>query len=245
MKRLWSGARSLLFYAGYIPVVFVFSVLAFSLGWLLPFRPRQTLITSANGLIILWLRITCGVRLNVIGRENIPQGPCVVLSKHQSSWETYFLQRLFRPASTLLKKELLYIPFFGWGLAMTRPIAIDRSNPREALKQVLALGKQRLAEGNNLVIYPEGTRTKPGQVGNYGRSGAAIAIAAQVPIVPVAHNAGHCWPAHRFIKNAGTITVVIGPPVATTNRDSKELTEQVQHWIETALDSHLPLDEKG
>ncbi len=227
--------RSLIFYCGYIPIVGVFPILGFTVGLLLPYKLRQDLLTTANALVVLWLRITCGIRFDVTGLENIPDQPFVAVSKHQSSWETYFLQRSLRPVSTVLKKELLKIPFFGWGLTMTRPIAIDRSNPRKALRDVLEQGKKRLAEGNNILLYPEGTRTQYGDIGRYGRSGAALAIAAHVPLLPIAHNAGAFWPAHKFSKRPGTIHVVIGKPLFTEQMDSKQLTEQVQAWIESTV----------
>ena len=201
----------------------------------MPYRPRQLLITTANVIIIWWLRVCCGVKVVVKGRDNIPKQPFVALSKHQSGWETFFLQRALTPVSTILKKELLLIPFFGWGLAMTRPISINRSNPKDALRTVLRQGKKRLEEGNNVLIYPEGTRIDHGEVGNYTRSGAALAISAEAPILPIAHNAGSCWPAHRFIKRAGTIHVIIGEPIETAGKNSKALTEQVKNWIESSI----------
>ena len=175
--------------------------------------------------------------MEIIGLENIPSTPFVALSNHQSSWETYFLQRTLRPVSTILKKELLKIPLFGWGLAMTKPIAIDRASPRSALRDILSQGKQRLSEGNNVLLYPEGSRMEVGNPGKYGRSGTALAIAAQVPLLPIAHNAGICWPAHRFLKRSGTIQVVIGKPISTDNANSKQLTEQVKLWIESTIDA--------
>lgn len=199
----------------------------------MPHRMRQNVITWANAIIIKWLNISCGITLRVDGLENLPGTPCVILSKHQSGWETFYLQRLFRPVSTILKKELFWIPFFGWGLYFTHPIAIDRSNPREAMKQILSQGKQRLAQGNNVLIYPEGTRTPVGEIGHYGRSGAALAIAAGVPVIPVSQNSGYCWPAHTFIKWPGKIHVSIGKPIDTSDTDSRQLTEQVKDWIES------------
>ena len=118
---------------------------------------------------------------------------------------------------------------------MTRPIAIDRANPRAALRDILSQGKQRLAEGNNVLLYPEGTRVAVGETGTYGRSGTALAIAAQVPLLPIAHNAGTCWPAHKFLKYPGTIHVVIGKPIPTIDADSKQLTEEVKLWIESTI----------
>jgi len=224
--------RSILFYLLYLPLIVVFAMFSCTIGWLLPLAWRQEVVAVGNLLIIYWLNIACGVRIRVSGRENLPKGPLVALSKHQSAWETYYLQAVLRPVCTILKRELLKLPIFGWGLAAMRPIAIDRSNPREALKQVMSQGQERIREGLNVVIYPEGTRTDPGQVGNYGRSGAALAIAAGVPVVPIAHNAGKCWPARKFLKYPGTISVVIGEPIDTQGQDSKALTRLVQDWIE-------------
>ncbi len=227
--------RSTLYYVGYIPIVAIFSIMGFTIGLLLPYKARQNLLTTANTLIIRWLNISCSIKVEVSGLENIPKTPFVALSKHQSSWETYFLQRTLRPVSTILKRELLKIPLFGWGLAMTRPIAIDRSIPRAALRDILSQGKQRLAEGNNILLYPEGTRVAVGEIGTYGRSGCALAIAAKVPLLPIAHNAGICWPARRFLKYPGTIHVVIGKPILTTNAGSKQLTEEVKLWVESTI----------
>ena len=241
MVKVLAAIRSALFYVGYVPLVGIFSFLGCTVGLALPHRLLQNFITIANALIVRWLNLSCGIRLHVEGLENIPDTPFVALSNHQSAWETYYLQRLLRPVSTILKKDLLRIPLFGWGLAMTKPIAIDRSNPRAALREILAQGKVRLEEGNNVLIYPEGTRVNAGLSGNYGRGGAALALAAKVPLLPIAHNAGNYWPAHHFIKHPGTINVVIGEPVWTENltQDSKELTAQVKTWI-TSTVSNFP-----
>jgi 1-acyl-sn-glycerol-3-phosphate acyltransferase len=145
--------------------------------------------------------------------------------------------------STILKKELLRIPFFGWGLASLRPIAIDRSSPIQALKDVKNKGIERIKEGNNLLIFPEGTRTPLGQVGNYARSGADIAVTAGVPVVAVAHNAAECWPHKHFLKYPGTISVVISEPIETAGRDRKELTEEVKSWIEGEI-AKMPVARK-
>jgi 1-acyl-sn-glycerol-3-phosphate acyltransferase len=184
---------------------------------------------------MLWLYVCCNIKFNISGQRHQQAYPCVVLAKHQSTWETMFLQYYFGPVSTILKQELLRIPFFGWGLASLKPIAIDRSNPIQALKDVKSKGLERLQEGNNLLIFPEGTRTRLGSVGNYARSGADIAIAANVPIVAVAHNAAQCWPHKHFLKYPGTISVVISEPIATAGRERKELTEAVKAWIEAEI----------
>ncbi|KJS05712.1 MAG: hypothetical protein VR73_11705 [Gammaproteobacteria bacterium BRH_c0] len=231
MNTIILTLRTLLFYAGYAVFVSVFSLLSCTLGMLLPYKKRQTLATTGNFLILHWLNLACGIRVRVTGWENLPAAPFVVLSNHQSPWETYYLQRNLRPVSTILKKELLKIPVFGWGLASVKPIAIDRENPRQAIRDVMEQGKDRLAGGSNVIVYPEGTRMDHGQYGNYARSGAALAVAAGVPVVPVAHNAGKCWPARRFLKFPGTIQVVVGTALETGNGDSKLLTARAQEWI--------------
>ena len=225
------AARSLLFYLGYIPFVSGFSLLSCTLGLLLPIQSRQTLATTGNWLINEWLKLSCGIRVEIIGAENIPPSPVVILSNHQSPWETFYLQRRFRPVSTILKKELLKIPFFGWGLASVRPIAIDRSNPRQAIKEVMRQGKDRINEGMCVIVYPEGTRMAYGEYGGYARSGASLAIEANVPILAVAHNAARHWPAKKFLKYPGTITIIFREPVFPANKTNKELTQIVEQWI--------------
>ncbi len=234
MKILISFIRSTIFYTLYGIVITIFGTFTCTFGAILPIKLRQNVATFANEIIIKWLHLSCGIKLIVDGLENIPDTPCVILSKHQSGWETFYLQRLLRPVSTILKKELFWIPFFGWALYFMHPIAIDRGNPRKALKQILCQGTDRLSNGQNVLIYPEGTRVKPGVIGRYGRSGAALAIAANVPILPISHNAGHCWPKHSFLKWPGTIHVVIADAINTKNMDSRHLTEHVKNIIETA-----------
>lgn len=202
---------------------------------ILPYAYRWRLVTLWNAFVIWLVGAICGVKFVVHGQKPAIDGPYVVLAKHQSTWETLFLQRHFGPVSTILKKELLRIPFFGWGLASMRPIAIDRSNPVQALKDVKIKGLERLKQGNNLLIFPEGTRTAVGTVGNYARSGADIAITAQVPVVAVAHDAGKYWPHKQYLKTPGVINVWISEPIKTEGRERKELTEEVKQWIETKL----------
>lgn len=230
--RWLAALRTLLFFVGYAAAIVVFSLLGLTVGLLLPHRPRQWLLTTGNALIIAWFSLVCGVKVVVSGREHIPSTPFVALSSHQSAWETFYLQRLFCPVSTILKRELLRIPFFGWGLALTKPIAIDRSNPRDAMRQVMEQGVERLESGNNVLIYPEGTRMPFGQPGKYARSGAGLAIKADVPVIPIAHDAGRCWPNDDWVKFPGTIHVAIGEPLVTEGRDSRQVTEAAQQWIE-------------
>lgn len=233
--RWLAALRTVLFFAGYAVAIVVFSLLGLTVGMLLPHRSRQLLLTTGNAVIIAWFSLVCGVRVVLIGRENIPDTPFVALSSHQSAWETFYLQRLFCPVSTILKRELLRIPFFGWGLALTKPIAIDRSNPRDAMRQVMEQGVKRLEDGNNVLIYPEGTRMPFGQSGKYARSGAGLGLKAGVPIIPVAHDAGRCWPNEGWIKFPGIIHVVIGEPLQSDDGDSRQLTEAAQRWIDSKL----------
>lgn len=190
-------------------------------------------ITSGWAHIMLYLiRVICGIRYRVLGMENIPKIPSIVLSKHQSAWETLAFQQIFPPQVWVLKKELLRIPFFGWGLAMTSPIAINRSSGRSALKQIVQQGKDRLNQGLWIVIFPEGTRIVPGKKGKYAIGGAWLATHTGVPVVPVAHNAGEFWGKNSFIKRPGTITVSIGAPIDPARMQASELNARVESWIE-------------
>jgi 1-acyl-sn-glycerol-3-phosphate acyltransferase len=184
-------------------------------------------------LFLLWH--LCGLRYRIIGAENIPKSPSIVLSKHQSAWETLAFQEIFPPQVWVLKKELLRIPFFGWGLAMTSPIAIDRSAKKKALEQIVDQGKDRLKQGFWIVVFPEGTRIPPGQRGKYRIGGAWLATHTNVPVVPVAHNAGEFWGRNSFVKHSGTITVSIGQPIDPTGMEAGELNAQVEAWIEAEM----------
>jgi 1-acyl-sn-glycerol-3-phosphate acyltransferase len=184
--------------------------------------------------MIWWLRVTCNVRHEISGMENIPDTPCIILAKHQSTWETFAFQAIFPTQVYVLKRELLWIPIFGWGLAMTSPIAINRASGREALKQLVSKGQARLAQGLWVVIFPEGTRMRPHQQGKYHIGGAWLACQTKTPVLPVAHNAGHCWP-KGFIKQAGVIKLHIGPAIATADLKADALNLKVEQWIEAQM----------
>ena len=228
--------RSLIFSAGYALLTMVYGTLSLFL-FFIPRKIRYSIIVSWTHIVIFWLRITCGIRYQIIGQENLPSPITshIVLSKHQSTWETLFLQGFFAPGATVLKRQLLKIPFFGWGLRGLAPIAIDRDNPREALKQVKTQSIKRLNQAYNIILFPEGTRTKVGQKGKYARSGADIAIAAKKNIIPIAINAGHLWTPGQFIKTPGLITVSIGPIISGEGKNSKTLIQDVETWIETEM----------
>ena len=193
---------------------------------------RYRVISGWSHIMLFLARFICGIRYCVLGTENIPKKPTIVLSKHQSAWETLAFQKIFPPQVWVLKKELLHIPFFGWGLAMTSPIAINRSQGKAALKQIIRQGRDRLQKGLWIIIFPEGTRIDPGKKGRYGIGGAWLATNTGVSVVPVAHNAGVLWGKNSFIKFPGTITVSIGEPIDPAGMDANELNNKVEEWIE-------------
>lgn len=219
--------RSVLFYLGYSAITLVWGSLSVLVGWLMPYRIRfQFIIGAWTRMCLGWLYLTCGIRHEVTGREHIPERPCVVFCRHESTWETLFLQTLLAPQATLIKRELLWIPFFGWAFALTRPIAIDRSNPRRALKRLIRIGRDRLADGIWVVLFPEGTRMPPGELGRFQAGGAALAAASEQPVLVIAHNAGDHWPAHQLRKAPGIIHVRVLPPLSTAGLDGKQIAEE-------------------
>ena len=233
MKTLFLGLRALLFYVGYALSVIFFSLTGVVFLSFMPYGIRSRYIFLWNRCTVIWAKLTCGLRFEVVGEENLPTDrPFVAMAKHQSQWETFFLQYFLAPAKIVLKKELLSIPVFGWGLKLTDPIAIDRSNPKKALKQIQAQGVQSIKDDISVLIFPEGTRIPTGKVGKYARGGANIAVDSGAPIIPIAVNAGLYWPADKFLKYPGTIKVVIGKPIESNDKTSRELTVQTQEWIE-------------
>lgn len=177
------------------------------------------------------------MRYQIIGKENLPADPHVIIANHQSEWETIYFYKMVFPVSPILKKELLKIPFWGWAMRLQKPIAIDRSKPREASKSLMLQGVARLKEGRRIFVFPEGTRSKYGSIKRFSRGGAKLAIKAGVPVVPIAHNAGYCWPPKKYIKRAGLITVVIGSPVPTEGAAADILTNQLEAWIRETVNS--------
>lgn len=226
--------RSLLFQAWFFGSVVVFAI-AVVLSWPFPMYVRFA-IARCWGRGMLWAgRFFCGLDYVIEGSENIPDQPVVIMSKHSTVFEAY-AQLVFFPAqSWVVKRELLWVPLFGWGLAALRPIAINRSAGRSAVLQVIGQGKQRLGEGLCVTIFPEGTRVAPGTTRKYGVSGAALAQEAGVLIVPVAHNAGDFWPRRSVIKRPGLIRLCIGPPIAPGSLPPREINLVVQEWIESKM----------
>lgn len=223
--------RSILFNLGMLIITPIFSVLAILL-FPLPAVLHSRIISSWAYLAMFWLKLTCGLSFRVIGKENIPHHACIVLAKHQSAWETIAFQVIFPPQIWVMKRSLLLIPFLGWAFAALKAIAIDRAAGREALKQMVEQGKDRLARGLWVVIFPEGTRIAPGKKGKYHIGGAWLATHTQATVVPVAHNAGEFWRKNAFTKTPGVITVSIGKPINTQGIKPDELNHMVETWIE-------------
>lgn len=188
-------------------------------------------------MVNIWLlKVICGINYHIEGEENIPRDRAgVVFCKHQSAWETFLVPRFFRSATVIVKKELFWVPFFGWGLASIAPIAINRSAKKSAMQQIIEKGKKCIARGCWVIVYPEGTRTPPGKVGNYRPGGARLAVAAGCPVLPIAHNAGYFWPKRGFIKRPGTVQVAVGPVIETQGKTAEEVLTEAKNWIENKV----------
>jgi len=223
--------RSVLFAAALVLVTPVYALVALA-TFPLPRMLRYWIISGWSRLVIRLSRILLRIDWRVEGRENLPGRPAVILSKHQSAWETMAFQLIFPPQVHVLKRELLWIPFFGWGLALMSPIAIDRSRGGAALRAIARRGRERLAQGFWVIVFPEGTRVAPGERREYQLGGAWLAAAAAAPVVPVAHNAGLFWPRNAFLKRPGTVIVRIGPAIDTAQRDAKTINSMAEQWIE-------------
>lgn len=231
--------RSALFAVALVIVTLPYAVVCL-LTFPLARMTRYRVISGWSRIMLAIARIVCRLDYRVEGRANLPVQPSVILSKHQSAWETLAFQTVFPPQVHVLKKELLWIPFFGWGLAMMSPIAIDRSKTRAAFRQLARLGKERIVQGFWVVIFPEGTRVKPGTRRKYHPGGAWLAVQTGAPVVPVAHNAGLYWAKNAFLKHPGTITLRIGPAIATQGRDPADVNSEAERWIEQQQEELCP-----
>lgn len=210
----------------------IFFVIACSL---LPFRRRFALARVWARVLLTVLKWTCRLQFRVEGAERLPEGNHIALWKHSSSWETIAMAVVFPRQVWVLKRELLWIPAVGWGIRQLHAIAIDRKSGHSAVSQVVAQGRERIAEGDWVIVFPEGTRMPPGETRRYGVSGALLAAETGRLLVPVAHNAGSYWPRRGLRKKPGTIRVVIGEPVSAAGRDVREVNRQIQDWIEATV----------
>lgn len=220
-------------------ISFIGGIIFFAIGALLilplPFGWRFQFITWWARYNNFSLRILCGLKVEVSGREHLPFKPVVFLSNHQSTWETAVFQSILPPIAWVVKRELQWIPLFGWAMATMRPIAIDRSAGKRAMQQIIEQGQLLMQQGRSIIIFPEGTRMAPGEKRRYGIGGAVLATATGTPVVPIAHNAGLLWPRRGFLKRPGTIQMVIGPQIATKGRKPEEVNKEVQAWIEAQI----------
>ncbi|MFT3906674.1 MAG: lysophospholipid acyltransferase family protein [Steroidobacteraceae bacterium] len=226
----WLG--SLLFTAFlfvWTPLYAVFFIIAASL---MPYHQRFILVRVWAGVLLRMLRWTCRLDYRVEGLQNLPSGNHVALWKHSSSWETIAQSLVFPDQAWVLKRELMWIPFVGWGLKLLRAIAVNRGAGGSAVRQVVEQGRARLDDGVWIVVFPEGTRMPAGQTRKYGVSGALLASQTGKLVVPVAHDAGYFWPRRGLLKKPGTITVRIGPPIVAEGRDPREVNLEAQQWIE-------------
>lgn len=228
--------RSILYTSWLFLGTLLYAVLVLFVFWL-PMRHMQAIARSWARSQLRMLRLLCKLDYRVTGQEHIPAGAHVALCKHSSSWETIAQTVILPPQAWVLKRELMWIPFVGWAMRRLKPIAINRNAGASAVHQVVQQGQERLSEGLWVVIFPEGTRVAAGENRKYGVSGALLATKAGCKIVPVAHNAGRYWPRRGWMKQRGTVQVIIGPAIEAAGRDPRTVTEEARAWIETTLAS--------
>ncbi len=226
-----TALRSALFLVGAVLVTAVFGVLVPLCG-IASYRAALYCARMWARWLIRWVEWSCGIRCEVQGMENVPAGPAIIMAKHQSAWETLYIEATFPYQCWIIKRELLWLPFVGWGLAAVRSIAIDRSSGVAAREQIVEQGAKRIAQGLWVSIFPEGTRVAVGKRGRYGIGGATLATRTGTPILPIAHNAGEFWGRYAFRKRAGTVQVVIGPVIQAAGRDTLSVNREVEEWIE-------------
>ena len=229
-----STLRSIVFLVGGVAVTSVYGILV-PLGGLFGWRAGCAVARSYATVMLKWIEWSLAITCEVEGWENVPDHPVVAMAKHQSAWETLFMESRFPPQCWIIKRELLWLPFVGWGLYAIRCIAIDRSSGHSARDQIVEQGRRRLSQGMWVSIFPEGTRIAPGKVGRYGIGGALLAVRTGTPILPMAHDAGEYWPRYAFRKRPGRVKVVIGPPIPTAGRDVLTVNAEVQEWIEAQM----------
>jgi 1-acyl-sn-glycerol-3-phosphate acyltransferase len=223
-------------YAVFLTVTVIPYSIACVLWSPLPVAWRYRLTMGWARMAIWGARAICGIRWQVKGWENLPDGPAVLLAKHQSAWETLFLpSHMPRQLCFVYKRELHRVPFFGWGLALLRMIPIDRSKGRDAFEQVVREGRARLDEGRWPLLFPEGTRVAPGQMGRFKQGGAMLAARTGAPVIPIALNSGECWPRNAFVKRPGLITVSIGPAIESKGLTAEAINERVHAWISAEM----------
>lgn len=239
MNRLANFLRSTLFMLYMTVSIPAIVLVVLAHFWQTPRRRRQLVEPWVRS--VLWMiKHVLGIEWRVLGREHIPPRPCVILAKHQSALETFALQEIFTDTIYVYKKELHWLPFFGWGIRLMPFIAIDRSAGKAALEEVAEKGSQRLREGYSVIIFPEGTRVAPGERKRYKIGGAWLAVAAQAPVVPVALDTGECWPKRAFLKRPGVVTISIGPAISPVGKTAEAVNAEVETWIEGEMQRIAP-----
>jgi len=235
MRNVIPFIRSLIFLLLMVLATIVWAPISMLFAFL-PYNQRYYVTARWNVFIIWVAKVVCGINYQFKGFENFPDAPAIILSKHQSAWETIFLLMATpRPLVFVFKKEITYIPFFGWAISLLRMIPIDRSKGKDAFAQVVMHGKKRLADGQWIIMFPEGTRIAVGKKGSYKGGGARLAVETNTQVVPIALNSGECWPKNSFIKKPGTVTVSVGKPISPEGCNPVELMQKVEAWIEAEM----------
>jgi len=230
------------YYALYIPTLILTTAYLITLGIITPFRPRMEVATLWGEFAgRFWLKWGGGIDVDIIGQENIPDEPFVILANHQSEWETLFLPRIFRPTSIVLKASLTRIPIYGWAMKRAQPIAVDRDAGRSSIQDILVKGEQRLKTGKNVLIFAESKRVPPNSIQKYTRTGSKLAINAGAPVLPVVHNSGDCWSPKRWFR-PGKITLIIGKPIYPGDSSATELTSTVRLWAQKNYPGELDIE---
>jgi 1-acyl-sn-glycerol-3-phosphate acyltransferase len=236
MRSAMRFLRSLLYMVWLIVTVVPYAIVVVTLSIFIRGTPLYR-FTMGWVILAFWgARVICGIRSHITGMENLPDGPVVLLSKHQSAWETLALPLIMpRPLAYVFKRELLYVPFFGWALGRLDMVHIDRSKRAEAFGRVEKQGGRILKQGNWIIMFPEGTRTARGEQGVYKTGGTRLAIATGAWVVPIAVTSARCWPRQAFIKNPGVVDVSIGKPISPEGRQPAEMMAEVEQWIEAEM----------
>ena len=227
--------RSFSFFLGFVVSMVAFLPITLIAIWLPPLSRNGLVVRNWAYVVLWWLKLTCKIDYQVLFKGQLPTQPAIIMSKHQSAWETLALQIIMPLHVWVLKRELLWLPIFGWQLYAMGPIAINRNKGNQSQKQLLTQGKARIQQGFWILVFPEGTRIAPGKRGKYKFGGARLAQLLNMPLVPIAHNAGEFWPKKSFLKYPGTISVTIGEPIYPEGQDIQTITAQVEAWIENEM----------
>jgi len=228
--------RSMIFWLGYILSIIVVCSLM-TLLFFMPLRLKFKLTQLLSAMILGWLRITCNIRYELVGKENVPDHAYIAVGNHQSTWETAACQLFFNPATWVVKRELLWIPIFGWGLLAIKPVALNRSSGRKAIDHLLKQGAERLKSGISIIIFPEGTRVGQSERPPFKIGASLLASCTEADILPFAHNAGKLWPKKKgFLKTPGTIKIIIGEPIKTAGLKAEEISSIAETWIRNKQD---------